>query len=91
MACPEGIMEASMRALEVTGMVDEQGQLHLDEPLRVTGPGRVRVILLFPDAEDINESEWLSAASRNPAFDFLKEPEEDIYTLADGRPFHDER
>ena len=25
----------------------------------------------------------------NPAFDFLKDPEEDIYTLSDGRPFYD--
>jgi len=31
----------------------------------------------------IDEMEWLRAAAANPAFDFLKEPEEDIYTLAD--------
>ena len=37
----------------------------------------------------IDESKWLYAATTNPAFDFLKEPEEDIYTLADGRPFDD--
>lgn len=35
------------------------------------------------------EYEWLKAVIRNPAFDSLKEPEEDIYTLADGEPFHD--
>ena len=35
------------------------------------------------------EYEWLKATVRNPAFDFLKKPEEDIYTLADGKPFHD--
>lgn len=40
---------------------------------------------------DIDEEEWLYAAASNPAFDFLKEPEEDIYTSADGKPFHDER
>jgi len=27
--------------------------------------------------------EWLRAAAANPAFDFLKGPEEDIYTLAE--------
>lgn len=37
--------------------------------------------------EEISESEWLYAATTNPSFDFLKEPEEDIYTLEDGRPF----
>jgi hypothetical protein len=46
---------------------------------------------LIPEEEyeEINESEWLYAAATNPAFEFLKEPEEDIYTLADGRPFDD--
>ena len=32
--------------------------------------------------DDLDESEWLGAASANPAFDFLKGPEEDIYTGA---------
>ena len=38
---------------------------------------------------EIDEREWLRAAASNPAFDFLKDPEEDIYTLADGKPFND--
>ena len=54
-----------------------------------SGPARVRVIVFMPEEADIDEKEWLLAASRNPAFDFLKKSEEDIYTLADGRPFHD--
>lgn len=50
------------------------------------------VLVVIPEQEDekeadIDEVEWLRAAAVNPAFDFLKEPEEDIYTLADGRPF----
>ena len=40
------------------------------------------------DAEDIGESEWLRFAASNPAFDFLKEPQEDIYSPNDGKPFH---
>jgi hypothetical protein len=43
----------------------------------------------WDDSEEIDESEWLKAVARNPAFDFLKDPEEDIYTLADGKPFYD--
>jgi hypothetical protein len=39
---------------------------------------------------EIDEIEWLRAAATNPAFDFLKDPEEDIYTLEDGKPFNDE-
>jgi antitoxin (DNA-binding transcriptional repressor) of toxin-antitoxin stability system len=38
---------------------------------------------------ELEEYEWLKAVVRNPGFDLLKAPEEDIYTLADGEPFHD--
>lgn len=38
---------------------------------------------------ELEEYEWLKAVVRNPAFESLKDPEEDIYTLADGEPFHD--
>ena len=51
----------------------------------------VRVSHLLPEDSDISETEWLQAAAANPAFDFLKDPEEDIYTLSDGEPFYDER
>jgi hypothetical protein len=79
-----------LKALDVVGTIDEQRQLHLDEPLPIVGPSRVRVIILIPEESDMDEKEWLQAAVSNPAFDFLKEPEEDIYTLADGKPFHDQ-
>lgn len=84
-------MGVAVKAIETTGTVDAQHRLRLDEPLPVTGPTKVRVIILFPEEADIDEKEWLYAAASNPAFDFLKEPEEDIYTTADGRPFHDNR
>ena len=29
-------------------------------------------------------------AAHNPAFDFLKDPAEDIYTLSDGKLFRDQ-
>jgi len=84
-------MEIAAKAIETTGTIDAQRQLVLDKPLPVVGPTRVRVIILLPEEADMDEMEWLQAAVANPAFDFLKEPEEDIYTLADGRPFHDQR
>ena len=43
--------------------------------------------ILLKKAE-LEEYELLKAAMRNPAFDFLRD-EEDIYTLVDGKPFHD--
>lgn len=32
-------------------------------------------------------AQWLQAASKNEAFDFLNDPDEDIYSLRDGKPF----
>ena len=78
-----------MRAIEVTGLIDQQGQLHLDQPL-IVNSSRVRVIVLLPEVDEADNQEWLKAAASNPAFEFLNVPEEDVYTLADGQPFHDE-
>ncbi|MCZ7402775.1 MAG: hypothetical protein O8C61_11200 [Candidatus Methanoperedens sp.] len=82
-------MDVAVKAIETTGTIDVQHRLLLDEPLPVPGPTRVRVIILLPGDADIDEKDWLYAAASNQAFDFLKEPEEDIYTSEDGRPFHD--
>jgi hypothetical protein len=79
-----------MNAIETTGIVDAQHQLRLDEPLPIAGQSRVRVIVLVPEADEIPGAAWTRAAAANPAFDFLKDAAEDIYTAADGRPFHDE-
>jgi len=49
----------------------------------------VRVSHLLPEESDLNEIGWLRAAATNPAFDFLKNHQEDIYTLADGDRFVD--
>jgi hypothetical protein len=86
----EGQVGVPLKALEVMGTIDEQRRLHLDEPLPIIGPSRVRVILMLEET-DIDEREWLRAAAMNPAFDFLREPEEDIYTLADGKQFYGQR
>ena len=75
-----------MRAIETTGILNKQGQIQLDRPLPQDKASRVRVILLIPEEEDLNEQTWLSAISTNPSFAFLNNPEEDIYTLEDGKP-----
>ena len=80
-----------MNAFETTGLVDELRQLRLDGPLPIVGPSRVRVLILVPEPADIEESLWLKAAASNPAFEFLNEEAENIYTRADGKPFHDQR
>lgn len=83
-------MDTPFKALEVTGTIDERHQLRLDEPLSLVGPQRVRVIILMEQEEDASEREWLHTAAANPAFDFLKDPKEDVYARSDGKPFQDE-
>ena len=83
-------MQAAKKAIETTGTIDAKHHLVLDERLPITGPTCVRVIILVPEKSEINETEWLQAAAANSAFYFLKDTEEDLYTLSDGRPFYDE-
>ncbi len=83
-------MEIVEKAIETTATIDKERGLVLDKPLPFAGPMRVRVIILLPEEEETGEMEWLRAASRNPAFDFLNDPAEDIYSATDGSPFHDE-
>lgn len=76
-----------LHAIETTGALDEHGRLHLDAPLTGTPPGPVRVLLLTVPGDEIAEADWLRAVSRSPAFDFLRDPAEDLYTAEDGVPF----
>jgi len=74
-----------LTAIETTATIGANRQLTLDEDLPENVSAKVRVIVLFSE-EDFNESEWLKAASKNDAFDFLNDDAEDIYTLEDGKP-----
>jgi hypothetical protein len=83
-------MEPSLTAIEVTGIVNDDHQLQLDAPLPISGPKRVRVIVLYSENDEWDENDWIRAAASNPAFADLNDPAEDIYSLADGRPFDTE-
>lgn len=80
-------MEATLTAVEMTGTVNERRQLQLDDLLPISGPKRVRVIVLYSAAGDRDEAESLQAAASNPAFSVLRETAEDIYSVSDGKPF----
>jgi hypothetical protein len=41
-----------MKALEVSGKIDAEGQLSLSTPLKINQPSLVRVIILFPDSTE---------------------------------------
>ena len=81
-------MEIVERAIESHGTIDKEHRLVLDEALPLEGPQRVRVIILVPEEAEIDERKWLEAAVSSEAFIFLNHPEEDIYSLSDGKPFN---
>ncbi len=81
-----------MKAYELPATVMANGSLtwpdfQLDPALK---DAQVRVIILVEETKDdgeIKDDEWVRAAARNTAFDFLHDLEEDIYTVSDGKPF----
>lgn len=74
-----------LTAIETTGTINANHQIVLDEQLPDNAPNRVRVIVLYDENTDVDEKEWMKAAARNEAFDFLNDEAEDIYTLEDGK------
>ncbi len=82
-------MITTLKALETTATIDDHHILVLDEPIPDIGSTRVRIIVLLSDEDQEGERDWLKASANNPAFSFLHEPEEDIYTASDGIAFND--
>ncbi|MGK7929583.1 MAG: restriction endonuclease [Spirulina sp.] len=42
----------------------------------------------FHNLQKMSDREFMKSVIINPSLDFLNDPEEDIYTLEDGQPFH---
>ena len=61
---------------------DSPVKLPLNRPLKIS----VSELDANAEDDDLNEGAWLRAASKNSAFDFLKE-EPEIYRSTDGKPF----
>lgn len=76
-----------MKAIEKIAKTNEFGILKVDIPL-TNKETEVKIIILISDDEDNEEKLWIKSISTNPVFDFLKDDNEDIYTLSDGEPFN---
>lgn len=75
-----------MKAIELTSKTNQAGHLKIDLDLNVKNSA-VRVLILMDENDE--EKDWANYALKSEAFDFLKEPEEDIYSIRDGKPFND--
>ena len=61
---------------------DSPVKLPMNQPLKIS----VSEFDANAEDDDMNESVWLRAASKNSAFGFLKD-EPEIYRSTDGKPF----
>jgi hypothetical protein len=78
-----------MKAIELNSKTDKSGHLRIDYQLGKSEK-KVRVLILLDEEQSELDDEkiWLDSISRNPAFNFLKDSAEDIYSLNDGEPFN---
>jgi len=73
-----------MNTVKVTGNVDENQQLSARVPATVP-PGPVMVFIVPVSQEDEVGDAWTKGIAQEWA-DELGDPDQDIYTLADGEP-----
>jgi len=78
-----------MKAIEINSKTDKTGLLRINYKLDKS-ERNVRVLILIKDdiSEQDEENLWLNSISTNPAFDFLSDSSEDIYSIKDGEPFN---
>jgi hypothetical protein len=79
-----------MRAIEINSKTDQSGRLKLDCQIGKSEKN-VRILILLEEDTYPQEEEklWMDSVTKNPAFNFLNEPEEDVYSLKDGEPMND--
>ena len=79
-----------MKAIEINSRTDKTGHLKINYNLNKSD-SKVRVLILIDDDPSEKEEEkiWMNSVSNNPAFDFLNDPAEDVYSIKDGEPFND--
>ena len=78
-----------MRTIELIAVVDEQHRLSA-EVLADVKPGTVKILVALPTDEEVEGGWWAQAISEIWTADW-SDPNEDIYTLEDGKPSHDPR
>ena len=75
-----------MKAIEIHSKTDKMGHLKIDYKLNRSEKDVRIIILLDEENSPVEDKLWMELISKNPAFDFLNEPEEDIYSKNDGEP-----
>ena len=55
-----------MKAIEIGGQIDTNGFVRIDTPLSVSNK-RVKVIILMPEDDEIDDESWLQSMASNSA------------------------
>ncbi|MDH4200026.1 MAG: hypothetical protein OEV66_06555 [Spirochaetia bacterium] len=76
-------------AVNIAGDLSDDGKtITLEHPIKDISAGKVKLVVIQDD-EEVSEEEWLSAIAKSDLYDDLKHPEEDIYTVNDGKPYYE--
>ncbi len=78
-----------MRAIEINSKTDKKGHLKIDYQLDKSDSNVIVLILVDDNSDKDEEKIWMDSITSNPAFDFLNDQSEDIYSIKDGEPFND--
>ncbi len=79
-----------MKAIEINSKTDKNGHLRIDYQLDKSERNVRILILLEDDLSELDEEKlWMDSISKTPAFDYLNDPAENIYSLEDGEPYND--
>lgn len=76
-----------MKAIQLKGDIDENHRLRAEVPDTLPS-GPVQLIVLLPDEDDAGAG-WMQGIARE--WSQLSDPNEDIYTLEDGKPLNASR
>ncbi|MCF8366558.1 MAG: hypothetical protein K9H16_12295 [Bacteroidales bacterium] len=78
-----------MKAIEVFSKTDREGILKMSYHLNGINKD-VKVIILYDNTKDEDEEVlWMNSIKNNPAFNFLMDKNEDMYSFDDGEPLND--
>jgi len=77
--------------INIVGDLSDDGKtIILEQPVKGIPAGRVHLVLIQDD-EEISDQEWVSSLSKSNLYDDLKHPDEDIYSINDGKPYYGTR
>jgi hypothetical protein len=79
-----------MSVIEINSKTDSRGLLRFNYNLKKSNR-RVKILIMVDDNKKTSDEEalWMQSIATNPAFDFLNDPAEDIYSITDGEPIDD--